>query len=127
MNISFRIHNSAYSYWLIVLLFYFQASPSSVAQHLNANDVDRIRLFMRDLVIKGVVPYAEKQLKQLNELVTNRKSRSLFSGAKRWFGTNKPNVVGGGTSVVYSKEAPELQVESPCVVSREKAPKLSNR
>ena len=92
-------------------LFYFQASPSSVAQHLNANDVDRIRLFMRDLVIKGVVPYAEKQLKQLNELVTNRKSRSLFSGAKRWFGTNKPNVVGGGTSVVYSKEAPELQVE----------------
>jgi len=70
---------------------------------------------MRELVIKAVVPYAEKQLKQLHELVTNRKSRSLFSGAKRWFGTNKPNAAtggGGGTSVVYSKEAPELQVLS---------------
>jgi hypothetical protein len=85
-----------------------------VAQHLNANDVDRIRIFMRELVIKAVIPYAEKQLKQLHELVTNRKSRSLFSGAKRWFGTNKPNVAGnvGGTSVVYGKEAPELQVNT---------------
>ena len=35
--------------------------------------------------------------------------RSLFSGAKRWFGTNKGNP-SGGTSVVYSREAPELQV-----------------
>jgi len=51
----------------------------------------------------------EKQLRLLAEIVTNRKSRSLFSGAKRWFGSNKPNSA-GGTSVVYSKEAPELQV-----------------
>ena len=35
--------------------------------------------------------------------------RSLFSGAKRWFGTNKGSP-SGGTSVVYSREAPELQV-----------------
>ena len=51
----------------------------------------------------------------LHEVVTNRKSRSLFSGAKRWFGgsQNKGGVGAGGaagvSSVIYGKEAPELQ------------------
>ncbi len=48
-------------------------------------------------------------MRQLNELVTNRKSRSFLSGAKRWFGQNKPGAA-SGTSVVYSKEATELQM-----------------
>ena len=64
---------------------------------------------MRDIVLKSVIPFVEKQIKQLHEIVDNRKSRSLFSGAKRWFGGNKPSS-GGGTSVVYNKDAPELQV-----------------
>ena len=64
---------------------------------------------MRELVLKVVIPFAEKQLKQIHEIVVNRKSRSLFSGAKRWFGSNKTNP-GAGTSVIYSKDAPELQV-----------------
>ena len=38
-----------------------------------------------------------------------RKSRSLFSGAKRWFGQGKPGVA-TGTSVIYGREAPELQL-----------------
>ena len=59
-------------------------------------------------MIKGLVPHVEKQMRLLNEIVTNRKSRSLFSGAKRWFGQNKPGAA-SGTSVVYSREAPELQ------------------
>jgi len=86
-----------------------QATPKSVATLLTANDIDRIRIFTRELTIKCLIPYVEKQLRLLAEIVTNRKSRSLFSGAKRWFGSNKPNSA-GGTSVVYSKEAPELQV-----------------
>jgi len=86
-----------------------QATPKSVAALLTANDIDRIRIFTRELTIKCLIPYVEKQLRLLAEIVTNRKSRSLFSGAKRWFGSNKPNSA-GGTSVVYSKEAPELQV-----------------
>ena len=50
----------------------------------------------------------------LHEVVTNRKSRSLFSGAKRWFGgsQNKGGAGGGAagvSSVIYGKEAPELQ------------------
>lgn len=59
--------------------------------------------------IKGLIPHIEQQLRQLTEIVTNRKSRSFLSGAKRWFGQNKPGAA-TGTSVVYSKEAPELQV-----------------
>ena len=83
-----------------------------MACHLSANDVDRIRIFIREFAIKSLIPYVEKQLRLTAEIVTNRKSRSLFSGAKRWFGSNKPasGQAGGGTSVVYSKEAPELQV-----------------
>lgn len=88
----------------------FQASPRNVASHLTANDIDRIRIFLREFVIKSLIPYVEKQLRLTAEIVTNRKSRSLFSGAKRWFGANKPAGSGGGTSVVYSREAPELQV-----------------
>ena len=90
--------------------FFFQASAKTVACYLTANDIDRIRILIREFVIKGLIPYVEKQLRLTSEIVTNRKSRSLFSGAKRWFGSNKPNS-GGGTSVVYSKEAPELQVQ----------------
>ena len=48
-------------------------------------------------------------MKVLNDIVINRKSRSLFSGAKRWFGQSKPGVA-SGTSVIYGKEASELQV-----------------
>jgi hypothetical protein len=33
----------------------------------------------------------------------------LFSGAKRWFGQSKPGVA-TGTSVIYGREAPELQI-----------------
>lgn len=79
---------------------------------MTANDIDRIRIFLREFVIKSLIPYVEKQLRLTAEIVTNRKSRSLFSGAKRWFGANKPAGSGGGTSVVYSREAPELQVSA---------------
>ena len=93
------------------------ASSKNVASHLTANDIDRIRIFMREFVIKSLIPYVEKQLRLTAEIVTNRKSRSLFSGAKRWFGSNKP-AGSAGTSVVYSREAPELQVRLTHLVIR---------
>jgi len=86
-----------------------QATRESVSKHLTANDIDRIRILMRELVIKCLIPYVEKQLRVLQEIVTNRKSRSFLSATKRWFSTSKQGTA-GGTSVVYSKEAPELQV-----------------
>ena len=84
-------------------------------------------IFSLRFCIKSLIPHVERQLRILHEIVTNRKSRSLFSGAKRWFGQNKPasalvagaaGLAGGnlgsgqmpGTSVVYGKEAPELQL-----------------
>ncbi len=51
----------------------------------------------------------ERQMRVLHDAVTNKKSRSLFSGAKRWFGQGKPGS-SSGTSVVYSKDTPELQL-----------------
>ena len=59
------------------------------------------------ITFKGLLPFVEKQIRVLHDGVANRKTRSLFSGAKRWFG-NKPNS-GTGTSVVYAKDATELQ------------------
>ena len=88
-----------------------------MATLLTGNDIDRIRIFIREFAIKSLIPYVEKQLKFTSEIVTNRKSRSLFSGAKRWFGSNKP-AGSAGTSVVYSREAPELQVRLTHLVIR---------
>lgn len=85
------------------------ATSENLASHLTPNDVDRIRILVREFVIKGLIPHVEKQMRLLQEIVTNRKSRSLFSGAKRWFGQSKPGVA-TGTSVIYGREAPELQI-----------------
>ena len=46
----------------------------------------------------------------LQQTLANRgKGRNFLSGAKRWFGQNKAGSA-AGTSVVYGKEAPELQM-----------------
>lgn len=86
-----------------------KAEYTNVALHLTPNDIDRIRIFVREFCIRGLIPYVERQMRLFNEIVTNRKSRSLFSGAKRWFGQAKPGTA-SGTSVIYGKEAPELQI-----------------
>ena len=103
-------------------------TAANVALLLNSNDIDRIRGFIKEFVIKGLIPYLEKQMRTLQEIVTNRKSRSLFSGAKKWFsgaaasagnktgagsligGTAGSGMTSGGTSVIYAREAPELQM-----------------
>lgn len=36
--------------------------------------------------IRGLIPHVERQMRMFNDIVSNRKTRSLFSGAKRWFG-----------------------------------------
>ena len=46
-----------------------------VMQIFSPNDIDRVRLLVRDLTIKALIPWVEKQLKLLHEVVTNRKSR----------------------------------------------------
>lgn len=84
----------------------------------NANPPQKIRAdykFLMDLFpycrlcVKCLIPFAEKQMRTLQEVIMNRKNRSFLSGAKRWFGQNKAGAA-AGTSVVYGKEAPELQM-----------------
>ena len=83
-------------------------TKENIAVYLSYNDVDRIKDLI-EKVIQCLLRHCEGQLKVLHEIITNRKSRSLFSGAKRWFGQSKPGVA-SGTSVIYGREAPELQL-----------------
>ena len=86
-----------------------RASPDTVAAALSDTDIGRIQLVVREIVIKSVIPYAEKQIKSLHEVAANKKSRGLFAGAKRWFG-NQKGMAGAIASVGYARDAPELQV-----------------
>lgn len=79
---------------------------------LNANDIDSIKKFLQEYAGKALLPYLEKQILQLSELVANRKgvSRSLLSATKRWFGTGKGGNTTGNNTVIYSSDCPELQL-----------------
>ncbi|XP_064097927.1 trafficking protein particle complex subunit 8-like isoform X2 [Macrobrachium nipponense] len=87
--------------------------PTGVTQHhggcLTTQDVDAIRTFVNDFCIKALIPHVERQIRYLNEAVTNRsRSKSLLSATRRWLGGNKSP--GSATnSVIYSPEATELQ------------------
>ncbi|XP_076064729.1 trafficking protein particle complex subunit 8 homolog l(3)76BDm [Oratosquilla oratoria] len=86
---------------------------SSQAVHhggcLTSSDVDRIRIFVHEFCLRSLLPYVERQIKYLNEAVTNRsRSKSLFSATRRWLGGNKAPGTANNT-VVYSPEATELQ------------------
>ena len=54
------------------------------------NLIIKCTFFFFRFVIKCLIPHCERQLRLLHEIVSNRKTRSLFSGAKRWFGQPKP-------------------------------------
>ena len=75
-------------------------SPNFVAaQHgarLSREDLERLRVMMTEFCLKSLLPYVEKQIGLLNDVISNKKgvSRSLFSATKRWFGTNKPGIPG---------------------------------
>ena len=75
-------------------------SPSqSAIQHgtrLSSDDLERLRTMITEFCFKSLLPYVERQIGLLNEVISNKKgvSRSLFSATKRWFGTSKPGVPG---------------------------------
>lgn len=88
-----------------------------LAQHgarLSTQDLDRIRALITDFCLKSLLPYVEKQISLLNDVISNKKgvSRSLFSATKRWFGTSKPGAPGSTptNAVIYTTESPELQL-----------------
>ncbi|XP_011860429.1 PREDICTED: trafficking protein particle complex subunit 8 [Vollenhovia emeryi] len=87
-----------------------------VAQHgarLSTQDLERLRTLITEFCLRSLLPYVEKQIGLLNDVISNKRvSRSLFSATKRWFSTNKPGVPGSAPSnaVIYTTESPELQL-----------------
>ncbi|KAI8440047.1 hypothetical protein MSG28_001473 [Choristoneura fumiferana] len=79
---------------------------------LNALDVESIKKFTQEYALKALLPFVEKQISQLSEVVANRKgvSRSLLSATKRWFGTGKGGNTTGNNTVIYSSDCSELQL-----------------
>lgn len=88
-----------------------------VPQHgsrLSTQDLDRLRNMINEFCLKSLLPYVEKQIGLLSDVISNKKgvSRSLFSATKRWFGTTKPGAPGSAptNAVIYTSESPELQL-----------------
>ncbi|ESO86902.1 hypothetical protein LOTGIDRAFT_202689, partial [Lottia gigantea] len=82
---------------------------------LTSSDMDRLRIFMHEFVVKALIPWAERQMKIFSEQLASRKGihRSIFSATKKWFGGNKPSgyvQANQNTTVVYTSDAPELQL-----------------
>lgn len=75
-------------------------SPTHITQQhggrLSTEDLERLKLMISEFCLKSLLPYVERQIFLLNDLISNKKgvSRSLFSATKRWFGTSKPGVPG---------------------------------
>ncbi|XP_012252846.2 trafficking protein particle complex subunit 8 isoform X2 [Athalia rosae] len=93
-------------------------SPSQpTIQHgirLSSQDLERLRTLITEFCLKSLLPYVEKQIGLLSDMISNKKgvSRSLFSATKRWFVTNKPGAPGSApaNAVIYTAESPELQL-----------------
>ncbi|KAL0128427.1 hypothetical protein PUN28_003599 [Cardiocondyla obscurior] len=92
-------------------------SPNYVmTQHgarLSTQDLERLRTLITEFCLRSLLPYVEKQIGLLNDVISNKRvSRSLFSATKRWFSTNKPGAPGLAPSnaVIYTTESPELQL-----------------
>ncbi|KAL7637184.1 UNVERIFIED_CONTAM: hypothetical protein RMT77_011896 [Armadillidium vulgare] len=77
---------------------------------LNPSDVENIKTFVDEFCLQALIPYVERQIRYLNDVVTNRsRSKSLLSATRRWLGGSKVNASNNANSVVYSQEATELQ------------------
>nr|XP_032826932.1 trafficking protein particle complex subunit 8 [Petromyzon marinus] len=84
---------------------------------LTLADHERIRQFVHEFTVQGLLPHVERSIRQLNDQLVSRKglSRSLFSATKKWFGGAKTpeRAVAESkntTGLLYTAEAPELQV-----------------
>ncbi|KAG8442101.1 hypothetical protein GDO86_011047 [Hymenochirus boettgeri] len=84
---------------------------------LTLTDHDRIRHFIQEFTLRGLLPHVEKTIRQLNDQLISRKglSRSLFSATKKWLSGGKVpdksiNELKNTSGLLYPPEAPELQI-----------------
>ncbi|XP_075997687.1 trafficking protein particle complex subunit 8 isoform X2 [Genypterus blacodes] len=97
-----------------------ESAAGVVASHgacLTLNDHDRIRQFIQEFTLRGLLPHIEKNIRQLNDQLVSRKglSRSLFSATKKWFGGGKVpeksiSELKSTSCLLYPPEATELQI-----------------
>lgn len=83
----------------------------NVGSCLTAGDFENIKHFVQDFTMRSLIPFIEKSISVLNDVIANKKgvSRSLLSATKRWFVTNKPGVNNvAQNAIVYSNESTEL-------------------
>ena len=71
------------------------SKSSSSPQHgscLTLSDHDRLRIFIHEFIVRGLIPWGERMLRTLSDQLTSRKGihRSFLSATKKWFGGNKP-------------------------------------
>ena len=76
--------------WTVFLQFTNFGDNVTNTRKILENLIIKCTFFFFRFVIKCLIPHCERQLRLLHEIVSNRKTRSLFSGAKRWFGQPKP-------------------------------------
>lgn len=79
-------------------------SPSSNALHgmcLTTSDVEQIKLLIHEFCTRALLPYVERQIQNLTEIVSNKKgvSKSLFSATKRWFTPSKAGAGNGSSNM----------------------------
>uniref|UniRef100_A0A8C4R305 Trafficking protein particle complex subunit 8 n=1 Tax=Eptatretus burgeri TaxID=7764 RepID=A0A8C4R305_EPTBU len=84
---------------------------------LSLEDQERLRQFVQDFTVHGLLPHIERTIRQLNDQLVSRRglSRSLMTVTRKWFGGSKtPERPGseprGPSGITYSPEAPELQL-----------------
>lgn len=80
--------------------------------YLTTTDIDNIKHLVQDFSIRALIPYIEKQISQLNETVSNKKtvSRSFLTVTKRLFATKPGASSQTENVVVYSSDSSlELQ------------------
>merc|ERR1711892_962270 len=73
----------------------------------GSKDQDNIRTFVKDLLVKAVIPHMEREGFKLHEIIQNRKAlhRSLFSATRKLFGNNAKS------SQVSEKYAETVEVQ----------------
>nr|XP_006816958.1 PREDICTED: trafficking protein particle complex subunit 8-like [Saccoglossus kowalevskii] len=94
-------------------------SKSSLDSHgvcLTLSDHDRLRIFIHEFTVRGLLGYIERQIRVLSEQLASRKAihRSIFSATKKWFGGNKPSNqashIQSTVGIKYPPESPENQM-----------------
>lgn len=78
-----------------------QQSYTSYGMYLTHEDIEQIKLFVGEFCTRALIPYVEKQIQALTEILSNRKgvSKSLFSATKRWFAPNKTGSTNGAANM----------------------------